>query len=105
MKIIDGKALAAKIREELKEKLAASEKQAGLAVVIVGDDSASKVYVRNKIKACGEVGILSYAYELPENAGQEKLEELLQSLADDERDKRDFIAAAVAEGVRYRGGC
>ena len=65
MKVIDGKALAAKLRAELKEKIEASGKEIGLAVVIVGDDPASRIYVRNKIKACGEVGIRSYSYELP----------------------------------------
>ena len=63
MKIIDGKALAADIRADLKAKIEASARKPGLAVVIVGEDPASRIYVRNKIKACAELGIRSYAYE------------------------------------------
>jgi methylenetetrahydrofolate dehydrogenase (NADP+)/methenyltetrahydrofolate cyclohydrolase len=61
-KIIDGKLIAAKVREEIKEKTALLIEQGvrpGLAVIIVGEDSASQVYVRNKIKACAEVGFYS----------------------------------------------
>lgn len=85
MRIIDGKALAARLRTELKEKIAAQEKTVGLAVVIVGNDPASQIYVRNKVKACAEVGIRSYTYELPETTPQTKLEELLDELANDEK--------------------
>ena len=81
MKIIDGKAIAAEYRALLKEKIEKSANKPGLAVVIVGDDPASKIYVRNKIKACVELGIRSYAYELPENATQEEVEKLLDSIA------------------------
>ena len=80
MKIIDGKAIAQELRAELKEKISRQEKKPGLAVVIVGEDPASRIYVRNKIKACGEIGIRSYAFELPENSTQEELESLLDSL-------------------------
>ncbi len=81
MKILDGKALANEIRAELKEKIERLPKKPGLAVVIVGEDPASKIYVRNKIKACGEIGISSYAYELPNTATQEEVEKLLDELA------------------------
>lgn len=81
MKIIDGKALAAKLRAELKEKIERAGKEVGLAVVIVGTNPASQIYVRNKIKACGEIGIRSYSYELPETATQEEVETLLDKLA------------------------
>ena len=81
MKIVDGKALAAKLREELKEKIAALKNTPGLAVVIVGHDPASQIYVRNKIKACGELGIRSFSYELPETATQKELEDVLDELA------------------------
>lgn len=58
--VIDGKALAARMRAEIKERVAAFKaergREIGLAVVLVGEDSASQVYVRNKIKACEEVG-------------------------------------------------
>lgn len=83
MVIMDGKALAGELRAELKEKIEKLDRHLGLAVVIVGEDPASKIYVRNKIKTCGELGIQSYAYELPETATQEELEELLDKLAAD----------------------
>lgn len=82
-KIMDGKALAAKLRAELKEKVAALKdggKEIGLAVVIIGDDQASKVYVRNKIKGCEEVGIRSYSFNLPASASQRDAENLVKEL-------------------------
>ena len=85
MKLIDGKAVAANLRAQLKEKIQAEQQEIGLAVVIVGEDPASKIYVRNKIKACAEVGIVSYCHELNENCGQTALEDLLDSLARDEK--------------------
>lgn len=81
MKVIDGKALANSLRAQLKEKIAKLEQKPGLAVVIVGENPASQIYVRNKIKACGEVGILSYSYELPLATTQAQLNSLLDELA------------------------
>ena len=82
--LIDGKALAAKMRARLKTQVDAfrAERGAeiGLAVVLVGDDPASQVYVRNKIKACEEVGIRSYSYKLPEKTSEEELASLLDEL-------------------------
>lgn len=85
MKIIDGKSYAAELRAQLKTKIEKADRVPGLAVVIVGSDPASQIYVRNKIRACGEVGIKSYSYELPENATQEQVEALLDELAGDAR--------------------
>ena len=85
MKIIDGKAIAAQYRAKLKEQIAQSDKTPGLAVVIVGTDPASQIYVRNKIKACGELGIRSYSYELPEETSQADLEQLLDTLGQNEQ--------------------
>lgn len=85
--IISGKELSLKIRGELKEKISALKekgKNISLAVVLVGNDPASQVYVRNKIKACEEVGIESCSYTLPEDTPQEKLEELVEALSEDE---------------------
>ncbi len=81
MKLMDGKALAAELRAQLKEKIEKLQRRPGLAVVIVGQNPASQIYVRNKIKACGELGISSYAYALPETATQKELEGLLDELA------------------------
>lgn len=83
MKIIDGKAIAAELRLELKEKIEKMERKPGLAVVIVGEDPASRIYVRNKIKACAELGVRSYSYELPNEATQAEVEGLLDELARD----------------------
>ncbi len=84
-KLIEGKAIAQSIRAEIREKVAAFKAETGneigLAVVLVGENPASQIYVRNKIKACEEVGIKSYAYYLPEAVTQNGLEELLSSLA------------------------
>lgn len=80
MKIIDGKALAAELRSQLKEEIEKKGMEVGLAVVIVGDNPASRIYVKNKIKACGEVGIRSFSYELPADATQNEVEELLDEL-------------------------
>ena len=77
--LIDGKALAAKMREEIKSGVAKFKnsrgRSVGLAVVLVGENPASQVYVRNKIKACEETGIKSFAYYLPESVSQAQLEE------------------------------
>lgn len=81
--IIDGKALSAKLRAEMKEEVAALKaegKTVGLAVILVGDDPASRVYVRNKIKACEELGIKSfecrYNDDIDEDTLIAKIEEL-----------------------------
>lgn len=81
--IIDGKAISAAIKEELKakvEKLKAEGVSICLAVIQVGNDPASAVYVGNKKKACAYIGIDSLAYELPEETTQEKLLELIGEL-------------------------
>ncbi len=83
-KIINGKEISAQIREEIKEntqKLVESTGvRPGLAVIIVGEDPASQVYVRNKKRACDEVGFYSESYELPENTTQEELNALVDKL-------------------------
>lgn len=88
MTLIDGKATAASIRAELKVRSEEFEKKygrkIGLAVVLVGQDPASQVYVRNKIKGCEEAGIRSFAHYLPETSSQEEVEELVSALAEDE---------------------
>lgn len=83
-KLIDGKEISKSIRSELSNKISLLKKAVGLAVVLVGNNSASQVYVKNKIKACEEVGIKSFAHYLPENTSQTELENLLKKLADDE---------------------
>ena len=83
--IIDGKAVSAKVRAEIAEKVAKMEKKPGLAVVIVGEDSASKVYVRNKAKGCEEVGFYSEVHELPESTTEAELMALIDRLNADDK--------------------
>lgn len=78
--IIDGKRLAEKIRAEIKIEIAAKEDAPGLAMVLVGNNSASQVYVNNKKKACAEVGIKSFDHALPETASQTELLKLIKKL-------------------------
>lgn len=82
-RIIDGKAIAAQIKEELKEKVSVMKeegRQVTLAVIQVGNDPASSVYVGNKKKACEYIGIHSLAYELPEDTEEAKLLDLIGEL-------------------------
>ena len=99
MKIIDGKALAAKIRAELKDKIKKSGKEVGLAVIIVGDDPASCVYVRNKTKACEETGIRSDTYALPATVSQAELEALIARLGKDDRVHGILLQLPLPEGL------
>ncbi|MDE6059389.1 MAG: bifunctional methylenetetrahydrofolate dehydrogenase/methenyltetrahydrofolate cyclohydrolase FolD [Clostridia bacterium] len=88
MKLIDGKQTAADIRAELKLRTTTFEKKygkkVGLAVILIGNDPASQVYVRNKIKACEEAGIRSFAHYLPETASEEEALSLIDALSADE---------------------
>lgn len=81
--LIDGKALAAKIRKQLKEKIEKENLNPGLAVIFVGEDEASKIYVRNKSKACDEVGINFKEYNLPSSTSQEELIKLIKEINND----------------------
>ena len=86
--IINGKEISAQIRAEISQKVkeynAKTGKLPGLAVVIVGENPASQVYVRNKKKACEQVGFNSWVYEMPENTTQEELNALVDKLNNDE---------------------
>ncbi len=84
MRLLDGKALATKMRAQIKADIESAKIVPGLAVVIVGEDPASKIYVRNKIKACADVGMRSFSYELPANVSQKELENLLDTLSSDD---------------------
>ena len=86
--IIDGKAVSAKIKAEVRKEAEELKKQGveiGLAVVIVGNNSASRVYVNNKKKACEEVGFNSYEYALPEETTEAELLELVEKLNNDDK--------------------
>ncbi len=83
-KLIDGKQVSANVKEQVRQKTEALfqkyGKKPGLAVVIVGNDPASRVYVNNKKKACETVGFQSFEYALPEDTTQEELLELVETL-------------------------
>ena len=100
--IIDGKELAKHIREELKEEvkeLKNAEIHPKLAVIMVGDDPASKVYVRNKSRACEDVGIEYEEYLLPAKTTREELLELIEKLNNDERVHGILVQSPLPEGL------
>lgn len=87
-KLLSGKEVSARVKNELKievENLRNQGKSTGLAVVLVGEDSASKVYVKNKEKACEEIGIYSEMHKLPEETTEEELLNLINNLNNDDK--------------------
>lgn len=87
-RVLNGKELATKIKGELKQTVEEIKKKnihPGLAVVIVGNDPASRVYVNSKKKACEEIGIASFEYALDENTKEEELIELIKKLNNDDK--------------------
>ena len=87
MGIIDGKAISLRIREELKEIVSALKKRKispCLAVIMIGDDPASAIYVRNKIKACEDTGIKSLSYHFDADVEEKQVEKLIDSLNGDD---------------------
>lgn len=87
--LIDGKAIAAHVRQRVAEKIAARKlagaRAPGLAVVVVGEDPASHVYVNTKHRACKQAGILSFQHALPADTTQQALENLIDQLNADPR--------------------
>jgi methylenetetrahydrofolate dehydrogenase (NADP+)/methenyltetrahydrofolate cyclohydrolase len=85
--LIDGKAIAASLRQQIAQRVTERREQGlrapGLAVILVGSDPASQVYVSHKRKDCEEVGFVSQAYDLPANTGQDELMALIDRLNDD----------------------
>ena len=86
-RIIDGKAIAADIRQQVKQgidkRLEAGKRPPGLAVILVGSDPASEIYVRNKRRACEESGLLSRSWDLAQDTPQQQLLDLIDTLNDD----------------------
>ena len=86
-KLIDGKAIAANLRQQIAQRVAQRREQGlrtpGLAVILVGSDPASQVYVSHKRKDCEEVGFISQAYDLPSETSQTELTDLIDRLNDD----------------------
>ncbi len=78
--IMDGKALAEKVKAQIREKVSKLRRQPGLAVILVGDNPASQVYVRNKERDCAQCGIMCYDYHLPQDATQEDVLDLVEKM-------------------------
>lgn len=100
--IIDGKKISAEIKEELKQRVAAMKEdgtQICLAVIQVGHDPASSVYVNNKKKACSFIGIESLSYELEESTTQEELLKLIEQLNSDERVNGILVQLPLPEHI------
>ncbi|MFQ5599934.1 MAG: bifunctional methylenetetrahydrofolate dehydrogenase/methenyltetrahydrofolate cyclohydrolase FolD [Candidatus Krumholzibacteriia bacterium] len=87
-RILDGRSVARAVVEELRDRIAAESgggRPPGLAAVLVGEDPASKVYVRNKLKTCERCGIESFLHQLPESVAEKQVAELLDALTEEER--------------------
>ncbi len=86
-RIIDGKSVAADIRQQvnqaIRQRLASGRRRPGLAVILVGNDPASEIYVRNKRRACDESGLLSRSYDLADDTSQQQLLDLIDALNED----------------------
>jgi methylenetetrahydrofolate dehydrogenase (NADP+) / methenyltetrahydrofolate cyclohydrolase len=103
--VLDGKALAARIRGEVKletGRLAGEAIAPGLAVVLVGEDPASQIYVRNKTTACAQAGIKTFDHRLPAATSTEKLLELVASLNADARVDGILIQLPLPPGIDAR---
>ena len=95
-KIIDGKTIATNLRNEVRDRIEArikdGQRPPGLAVIIVGKDPASEVYVRSKRKGCEEVGMVSFSYDLPETTSEKELLDLI-----DEMNARDDVDGILVQ--------
>ncbi|REL27603.1 bifunctional methylenetetrahydrofolate dehydrogenase/methenyltetrahydrofolate cyclohydrolase FolD [Thalassotalea euphylliae] len=101
--LIDGKAIAQSIRTSVKEKVAARTSQGkrapGLAVILVGNDPASEVYVGSKRRACEEVGFVSRSYDLPETTSEQELLSLIEELNHDDAVDGILVQLPLPEGL------
>jgi methylenetetrahydrofolate dehydrogenase (NADP+) / methenyltetrahydrofolate cyclohydrolase len=101
--IIDGAATAKKIREEVgaevAKRVSAGKSKPGLATVLVGDNPASHVYVRSKQKACQELGIESFGFDLPATASQLEVETLVKKLNDDPKVNGILVQLPLPAGL------
>ena len=91
--IIDGKMVSDSILSELSKEIEPLEKKPGLAVILVGNNPASKTYIGMKKKVCAKIGIQSFEFLLPENSNESELESLIESL--NERDEVNGILLQV----------
>ena len=102
-KIIDGKTIAQQVRSEVAEKVkarkAAGKRAPGLAVVLVGSNPASQIYVGSKRKACEEVGFVSRSYDLPETTSEAELLELIDTLNADKEIDGILVQLPLPAGI------
>lgn len=105
MILLEGKAVAQQMRDKVKKEVQDFEqnfhRKPGLAVVQVGDDAASTVYVGHKIKACEEIGIESFKYQLTDNDNPEKLYDLIRTLNEDKKINGILVQMPTPEGFCY----
>ena len=100
--IIDGKAIAQKVRQEVRQEVIALSSQGivpGLAVILVGDDPASQVYVKNKTRACQEAGIAVFDHHLPAQTSQAELTTLIRQLNHDPRVSGVLLQLPIPAGL------
>jgi methylenetetrahydrofolate dehydrogenase (NADP+)/methenyltetrahydrofolate cyclohydrolase len=101
--LLDGKALAAKVRQKIAATILDRQQegfnQPGLAVILVGDDAASEIYVRNKRRACEEVGIQSYFHPLPIKTNEAELIALIQQLNHDDKIDGILLQLPLPAGI------
>ena len=105
-KIIDGKAIAERVRADVRKKAEAfaakKGRRVGLAVILAGENPASKIYVRNKIKACEDAAIKSFSYELPAETPESKIIELVRALNEDKNIDGILVQLPLPEGVNEK---
>ncbi len=105
--IINGTEIAKQIRadvaKEITERIQSGKSQPGLATILVGDDPASHDYVRSKHKACAEAGIVSFGHELPANANQQEVQDLVKKLNDDPRVHGILVQLPLPKGLDEEG--
>ncbi|CCP02434.1 Tetrahydrofolate dehydrogenase/cyclohydrolase [Erwinia amylovora Ea644] len=102
-KIIDGKTIAQQVRNEVaglvQQRVAAGKRAPGLAVVLVGDNPASQIYVGSKRRACEEVGFLSRSYDLPATTSEAQLLDLIAELNNDEEIDGILVQLPLPAGI------
>ena len=99
--ILDGKKLREKILNELKEKICKKDLRIKLAIILVGNNEASKVYIRNKEKACLEVGIDVIKYEMPESTSEEEVCNLINALNNNPSITGIILQSPVPKGIDF----
>ncbi len=101
--LIDGKSIAKQLRDSVKEKVSLrvnnDQRAPGLAVILVGCDAASQVYVGSKRRACEEVGFISYSYDLPATTSQDELYQLIDELNNDDAIDGILVQLPLPDGL------